>query len=276
MLLARSRPALTAAAVLTALLAAGCGGGSGKAAVSADPVAAVRAAGDKVIGAGTSKFVLTSETSSGAQKVTFTGDGAFDYGAKTGTLNLKLDSGGQGGSIQERITGGNLYLALPKMPDTFYKLSLADVGGTSLGSSTDPSSSFAALKGVSNGVQKVGREQVRGEQTTHYKGTIDVQKAVDASTGLSKDVLKKGLAASGLKTLPFDAYIDGSGRLRKYVQVVQLPGSAKTAGKSIASTTTLELFDFGTKVVVQVPAADKIKDGAPLLQALKGRAGAAG
>ena len=42
------------------------------------------------------------------------------------------------------------------------------------------------------------------------------------------------------------------------------------------STTTLELFDFGTKVVVQVPAADKIKDGAPLLKALKGAAGGAG
>ena len=274
MLLARSRPTLTAVAALTALLAAGCGGG--KAAVNADPVAAVRAAGDKVVGAGTSKFVLTSETASGAQKVTFTGDGAFDYGAKTGTLNLKLDSGGQGGSIQERITGGNLYLALPKMPDTFYKLSLADVGGTSLGSSTDPSASFATLKGVSNGVQKVGTEQVRGEQTTHYKGTIDVQKAVDASTGLSRAVLKKGLATSGLKTLPFDAYIDKAGRLRKYVQVVQLPGSARTAGKPIASTTTLELFDFGTKVVVQVPAANQIKDGAPLLQALKGAVGGAG
>ena len=270
----RARTTLTAAAVLTAVLAAGCGGG--KASVSTDPVAAGRTAGDKVVGAGTSRFVLTSKTRIGSQKVTITGDGLFDFGAKTGSLDFKLDAGGQGGDIQERITGGNLYLSLPKMPGIFYKLALADVGGTSLGSSTDPSASFAALKGVSNGVQRVGSEAQRGEPTTHYKGTIDVQKALASSSGLAKDLLQQGLASSGLTTLPFEAYIDSAGRLRKYVQAVQLPGSAKTGGKPIDSTTTVELFDFGTKVDVQVPPLAKTKDGAPLLRALKAGPGATG
>lgn len=274
MRVARAHTTLTAAAVLTTVLAAGCGGG--KASVSTDPVAAVRNAGDKVVGAGTSKFVLTSQTRIGSQKVTFTGDGLFDFGAKAGSLDLKLVAGGRGGDIQERITGGNLYLSLPNMPGIFYKLALADVGGTSLGSSTDPSASFAALKGVSNGVQRVGSEAQRGVQTTHYKGAIDVQKALASSSGLAKDLLQKGFASSGLKTLPFDAYIDSAGRLRKYVQAVQLPGSAKTGGKPIDATTTVELFDFGTKVDVQVPPVAKTKDGAPLLRALKAGPGATG
>ena len=263
------RAALTTAGVGLALLVGGCGG-SGTSRGGA-PLDVVRAAGDKVVGAGSSRFLLTSLTTVGPQKVTFTGDGAFDYAGRTGTLDLKLDAaGGRGGDIQERITGGNLYLSLPTMPGIFYKLALSDVGGTSLGSSTDPSASFAALKGAATGVTKVGIEQVRGASTTHYKGTIDVKRALDQATGLSKQVLEKGLASSGLTSLPFEAYVDDQGRLRKYIQVIEVPGSAKTGGKPIDASTTVELYDFGTKVDVQVPAADKTKDGAPLLRALKG------
>lgn len=293
------RNVLTASAVAGLLLVGGCGSsssttaapksgsGSGssstgtasKAAtpLAVDSVAVVRDAGKKVIGSGSSKLTLTSSTKVGTQTIVFGGDGIFDYSHKLGQLVIKLPATGsaRGAEIQERITGGNLYLALPNMPGSFYKVSLADIGGTSLGSSSDPTASFSTLSSVSQGVQKLGTEQVRGASTTHYRGSVDVVKATAKTTGIAHDLVQ-GLLKNGLKTLPFDAYVDDQGRLRKYVQTVALPASAKTAGKPINSTTTIELYDFGTKVDVQPPPAAQVKDGAPLLKALKSAGSAAG
>jgi len=281
MRLAAPRHVLTAAAAAGLLLVAGCGssggGSSSGGGAAANPAAAVRDAGMKVLSAGTSKLTLNSSTKIGGQAVQFSGEGIFDYGHKTGQLVIKLPAGGRGGGaeIQERITGGFLYLALPNMPGAFYKVALADLGGTSLGSSTDPTASFAALNSVSNGVQKLGTEQVRGTSTTHYKGSIDVVKATAKTTGVAHDLVQ-ALIKNGLKVLPFDAYVDDQGRLRKYVQVVMLPPTTKTGGKPIDSTTSIELYDFGTKLDVQAPPAAQVKDGAPLLKALKSAGAAAG
>ena len=255
---------LTLTAFVGLVLVAGCGATSG----SSDYAGQLRAAASKTNSSGSSKLQLTSSTSAQGQLVVITGTGAFDYSTKQGTIDLHLagGSGGQGVTISERITGGNLFLALPNAPGSFYKIKLTDVTGTSLASGTDPSSSFSTLVGVSIDVTKVGTEKLRGTATTHYRGTIDVEKALTALTGTNRDLAQKSLLANGVKMLPFDAYLDGEGRLRKFVQHV----AVISQGKKAESTTTIELYDFGTKVVVPEPPAAQVKDGAPLLAALKG------
>lgn len=250
-------------------LVAGCGGTSGKSSGStgADYANQIRTAAAKSSTTGSSKLALTSTTTVQGQAVTFDGSGAFDYGKKIGTIDLHVGAGSSnsGATIAERITGGDLYLQLPMSPNAFYKLKLSDLAGTSLAAGSDPTSSFGSLSGVTDAVTKVGAEQVRGESTTHYKGVVDVQQALAKLTGVAKDLVQKSLVANGVKTLPFDVYLDSQGRLRKYVQHL----TATVKGQPTDSTTTVELYDFGTKVDVPVPPASQIKDGAPLLAALK-------
>lgn len=265
---------LSALVLGTALLAGCGGGGDGGAKAKAGPAAdtLVAASAAKSSGAGSSKISLISATKVNGTDVAFSGDGTYDYVKKSGQLSFKVPgadgSASSGGTIEERILGDALYLQLPQQPTVFYKLKLSDVAGTSLGGSTDPTASLAALQAVSD-VKEVGKEKVRDADTTHYAGTYDVKKAVALAQGSAKTVLQSVLRGADLATVPFDAYLDGEGRLVKFVQKVELPAIAATGGKPVTSETTLELYDFGTDVAVVAPPAASVRDGAPLLAALK-------
>jgi hypothetical protein len=231
-------------------------------------VASVREAAKQSTQAGSSRFALRNATVVQGQTIAVTGSGAFDYARHEGTLALTLP----GGSVEQRVVGGKVYLALSQQPGTFYALTLDQVQGTSLGASSDPSASFASLSAASDDVRAVGQERLRDAVTTHYRGTVDVKKALAQSTGAARQVAQATLARSGLARLPFDAWVDDEGRLRKYVQRSEVPASDATGGRPVQSTTTLELFDYGVDVAVTAPPAASVKDGAPLLAALGGRA----
>ncbi len=270
----RLAPGLT----LTLALVAGCGGaqesGPGPAADTLAPVAAVRAAADTTQEAGSARIALTSDTQVGEQTLSFTGEGAFDPATRTGTL--RLDVPAAGGTIEQRLLGDTVYLALPQEPDVFYELDLEALVGTSLGGNSDPTASFETLRGVSDDVREVGTESVRGTQTTHYSGTYDVQAALEQTEGVTRTLLESSIGRLGLSTVPFDVFLDEQGRVRKLEQVLTLPASEQTGGKEVTSRTTVEAFDFGTAVEVTAPPAEQVKDGAPLLEALQGAGGGAG
>jgi len=274
--------------LLTGALVAGCGGGSSKQTSPStgqtqpsqqpqlSPVAAVQGASDATSKAGSSKFALSSVAKFGANEVTISGDGAIDYAKRTGQLTLKLAQGAQrGATIEERFLGDTLYVSAPQQPGTFYKLALKDLVGTSLASSADPTAGFQVLKGASSDVTEVGKEKVRDADTTHYKGTYDAQAALAKVSGVSKQLLQSSLQGSDLSKVPFDAYLDSQGRLRKLVQQLTVhPKAAK--GMAVQTTTTLEAFDFGTPVTASAPPAAQIKDGAPLVKALRGAVASSG
>jgi hypothetical protein len=248
-------------------LTAACGG-SGGSTQTLSPAQAVKVASQTTSHAKSSKMAFTGHTTFGGQDISISGTGAFDYGTHDGTLSLQVPSA-LAGAIEERIVDGVVYVQLPTQPGTFYSVRAADLAGTSLGTSTDPASGLQALQGVSSDVRKVGSEKVRGAETTHYKGTYDVQAALAKLTGPAKQMLTKALSATDLKSVPFDAYVDDAGRMRKFVQTF----STTVKGQQITSNTTLELFDFGTPVDVTAPPAAQVKDGGTLLAALKTSAG---
>lgn len=260
-------PLLLAAGLLSVAAVTGCGDDN------AESLALLQASGAKATDSGTSRLSLESTTKLGAQSVTIKGEGSFDYVKDTGTFDLNVGApGGGGGVIRERIVDGLLYISLPGRPG-FYRLDLDSLAGTSLGASTDPASALSSLRGVSGDIEEVGQEQVRGEPTTHYRGGVDVQKAIAAATGPTKAQLEATLGRSGTDTVPFDAYVDKQGRLRRYVQELkpQIGGQAGEQGGAAqaASTTTIEVYDFGVPVQVTAPPAAQVQDGKPLLDALK-------
>lgn len=251
-----------------------CSGGSGSSGSAASstaqaPAVAVRAAAQTSHGVGSSRYALDTSTSVSGRKVSITGAGAFDYAARTGTLAITLPQG----KVDERIVAGKAYIGLSQQPGTYYAVELGTLQGTTFGASTDPTSFSASLGSAGDDVQRVGAEKVRDADTTHYRGTIDVQKALSATEGVARKQVEATLGRTGLKSVPFDAWIDGQGRLRKYLLTLDLPASAATGGQPVKNSTQVELYDFGTPVRVTAPPAASVKDGAPLLAALKGTAG---
>jgi hypothetical protein len=122
--------------------------------------------------------------------------------------------------------------------------SLADTSPT-------PASALSYLRG-SGRVREVGKESVDGAETTHYKVVVDLVKAMSRSDSITQEALQRVIKASGLKTLPIDVWVDGTGFVRK-VQYAQ-----RAAGKDVK--VTMNLHDYGKPVKVSPPPADEVID----------------
>ncbi len=227
-----------------------------------DPIAAVRDAADKTLGAGTSRLEMVINLESGGQSFEMTAKGAFDYAKGTGELSMTLpkSAGGGGEPIRQIITRKAVYMSgIPGIPTgKWVKIPIdqLNVGGNSGLSSSDPSAALEMLRGVSDDVTRVGEDTVRGERTTHYRGTIDIEKALANAPAEARDQVKQYLDQAGTTSVPFDLYVDDEGRLRKMVQHYKL----KASGKTTAMELTVEMYDYGVKVDVKEPAASTVID----------------
>ena len=271
-----SRPARGLAAVgLGVSLLAGCGGGSapatqqeqGSSRTAAEVVQAATSATEQ---AGSSRFSLESVTEVGAQSVTFSGEGLTDAEGREGSATFTLPQGA--GTLEQRFLDDVLYLQVPGQPGWF-RLALADLVGTPFESAAQPTGSLDALRSAGADVEEAGEEDVRGEPTTRYTGTVDAEEALGRLDGALRDLADQGLGAAASGTFPFELWIDGQDRVRRFRLTVELPASEATGGQPVSSETTVELYDFGVDVAVEPPPADEVQDGAPLLEALTGGQG---
>ena len=258
------RRTLALVPVVVALLATGCGSDSKD---TLSPAAEVRAAASKVT-AGSSKMDIAVDTNAQGQAVKLSGTGAFRYSGSDVVGSIQLTLGAI--KIEERVTGGNLYLQVPGQPG-FYKIALSDLVGTQLADSSNPASAAGILAAVGDDVKKAGTETIRGAETTHYTVTLKVADAaakLKNGSGIAGLSLQK-LQDSGVTEIPMEVFLDKQGRLRRMLQKLTLTIKGVKADVS----TRLDFYDFGTKVDVKVPPADQVKDGSPILAVLKSQLG---
>ncbi len=260
------------------------------------PLDAVLASSTKTAEAKSSRVAFTILTQ-GVQGVpggtiTITGEGAFDYAGRQGafTFNIPAIAGIQLGQIDAVSTGSTIYQKFPPQLASllggkpWVKIDLNQLGqgagidfdSISQASSGDPTQALQFLRGSGADMVEVGKEQVRGEPVTHYRGTIDLNKAAAAAPPEQQPTYQK-LAQLYGQPLPVEVWIDGDSRVRKVTTAVDLaklslpseatagaPAEVKPTG---TLTSTTELFDFGTPVNVTVPPADQVTDLAQLMAA---------
>jgi len=254
----------------------------------ADPKAAVLAASTKTVGGNTARMALDIKIKAKQGAPTeITGAGVTDLTKHTGLLNLKLPAfGGQNlGTIEVRALQSVIY---EKLPDTlasaagikgWVKIDLDalakangfDINSLTQSQSSDPSQFLDLLKTVSDDVKEVGKEKVRGADTTHYTATVDLGKALagnaqlDATAKANLGDLYKNLTA------PANIWIDGQGRLRKMTYSLdpsKFDAAALNSNPKVAASMaqiagidfTLELYSFGVPVSVTAPPANETTD----------------
>jgi hypothetical protein len=106
------------------------------------------------------------------------------------------------------------------------------------------------LTGASDDVREVGKDDVRGASTTHYEGTLDLQKVVNQAPPDQRAELQEALtfiAEDEAKTVPFGLWVDSDGvahRLR-----LEEPRGVRM---------TIEYYDFGVPVELTPPPANEI------------------
>ncbi|QKW08580.1 hypothetical protein HUT18_21635 [Streptomyces sp. NA04227] len=114
---------------------------------------------------------------------------------------------------------------------------------------------------ASGDVRKVGEEKVRGEQTTHYSGTVEVADLAAKNSNLSADQLadlKKQLQASGITTETIDIWVNDENLMVKKVE------KADTAQGALNSTAYYS--NYGIHVTSEAPPADDTVDFQELLK----------
>lgn len=284
-----------------AVVAAGAmsmfGSGSSASAVDlhATPVAAVSGAAVATLKAGTAQAdtVVTVASpaipaqgktpASPAQTLTMHGTGLFDLGKQVGALDLTVPTG----TLNEVVTPAMVWVrrgaaaatptaaAAPASAWSPTPTSQVSDGDMISGGATDPSLVFAMLGGVQPGVREVGQDVVRGVPVVHYQGTLDLAKAAAALTGpasagqkaqnsqkAQQQALTNAARAFTTTKVPFDAYLDAQGRLRRFV--AQFSFSEGGPSKPVAQVTSAtELYSFGTPVTVVMPAAPATSGAKP-------------
>jgi hypothetical protein len=211
---------------------------------------------------------MTLETEEGT--ATMTGDGVFDLSSGRGTMSMQYGLGfGEltGATFESVSDGAVIYLKMPVsiLPSSkpWVKIDLQQAGqeaGIDLqtlqqAGSNDPTQFLQFLRGVSKDVKTVGKDDVRGEATTHYKATVDLQKAAQSlgpEAGRSIDNLIEQL---GTSKVPAEYWIDGEGRLRRMAMTLDSDGKD---GPMPPTDMTYELYDFGAPVDVTIPPANQV------------------
>jgi hypothetical protein len=226
---------------------------------------------------------------------TLTGQGAFDTTRSAGRLAINL---GPLAAVLGAVTGGAsvpstvdlvvlktaVYLRYPALARQISpgkewlkfdatKLPRSTTGGADLGQlakQINPQQLLSALRGAVS-TSKVGTEVVRGIPTTHYRAQIDLARTVSALPAAQRAQTLKALRQAGLTKVPLDAWIDGSGYLRRLATSTNV----KAQGTAVALKLAMDLYDFGTKISVTAPPAAKVADGTTLLTELIASVGGA-
>ncbi|MFH8468859.1 hypothetical protein [Streptomyces sp. NPDC017991] len=260
---------------------AGDGRSDGGARTLTDAIVALRSVEKSTDGADSAK--VESTTTMGTM-MSMEADGALGWAdGLTGNLTITYTGGTMADQMRQLGTTSMEARYLPdayyaKMGDKFAEQSggkhwikydyddLAELAGGSGAymkdqmQNTTPNQSVKLLL-ASGDVEKVGEEKVRGEDTTHYSGTVDVADLAGRSSSLSARQLadlKSQLEQAGVTTETIDIWVNDKDLLVKKAEKGEL------ATGSMSSTAYYS--DYGVEVAAEEPAAGDTADFKDLMR----------
>ncbi|MZF53929.1 hypothetical protein GTX53_08715 [Streptomyces sp. SID5594] len=273
---ARAARALAVAGVIA--VTAGCVGGgggsdgSGQRAVAAErPLDVLGRAAGVLAEAGGAEARTSMETAAGGTRVTIRGEGAYDFRTQMGRLKVVLPTDAAGADdrrpITELLAPGALYMknrgaGVPDDKWVRIDTTALEDGNLVTGGVTDPMAAAELLRGAAD-VTYEGKSELAGVTVHHYRGVADLNRAARAASPQSRGALSAAAKGFSKDAVPFDAYLDGEGRLRKVRHRFSFASEGRE-GQEAAEVTvvsTLLLYGFGAPVTVKLPDEDDIYTG---------------
>lgn len=221
-------------------------------------------------------------------------EGAVDIVNERGQFTVELPEGGDAempfsGTVEMVVDGDTAYIRLPDATGDPAKPWLrvsgegSDLSGGmpfgDIGSSFDPRLGLDMLGlGEPTNVETVGREELRGASTVHYRVTTQPSQADVEDADAFMQMFAGG------EPLVYDVWVDDDDRLRKMTFSIDLAamlqgffeafGEMATGGgegseeefpteMSMLMEMETEVWDFGKPVDIQVPPADQVTDAPP-------------
>lgn len=131
----------------------------------------------------------------------------------------------------------------------------------------DADGSLQMLGSISGGVQKLGREKVRGQATQRYRATLDLAEVAGFLRDEGKDEmadLYEKYAAINPADQTVEVWIDGKDIVRRMRMLMELP--ADSGQPPVTMDMRIDLFGFGAQPEITLPDPDTVFDMTPFLE----------
>jgi hypothetical protein len=221
-------------------------------------------------------------TAPGLGVVTMTADGAFDNSARRGSMTLDMSdfarqmpdksladpSLWRGEEIFDASKHPVIYMRFPFMSRAlpgskpWIRIDLEQLGaqaGVDFGAlmqsgQSNPAQQLDYLRSVSGDLKELGQETVGGVETTHYRGTVDLEdyaKLVpkDQRESVRKTIEQLEKNLGGASTYPVDVWVDSADRVRR----MAFDMKSETPQGTVTTSMQMDLSDFGAPVNVELP-----------------------
>ena len=254
--------------LLVAVVAAGCGSSAGDRVANLLPHDVVRAAPERAEAAGSFRMEMTIETSSAIEGLDMPfeveAEAAFDMEAERFWMLMDVGFGFEMEMIADTSV---LYFRMPLLTelmgateewikvdlDEFEEFQDLELDGGFAGG--NPADALDLLSDVADEVTEVGRESVRGVETTHYIVLVDaaalmeqMPEGYDADASLLPDLYE------------MDVWIDDEGLLRRVAYAAELPADPALGTDAMEFSFTADLFDYGQDITIEFPDPDDVQE----------------
>jgi len=267
--------------------------GAGAAVAASDPAAALKQAAQNTTEAGTAKVAMTFALTGvpGLGSATLNMDGAIDASNQRSSFSLDLsqltsalpasEQAGVSailgsGKMQVVTEGSDVYVQLGNLSallgattgQSWLKIPADSGAAGAMGAPLGDGTEILKLLDQAGGVHAVGSEQVRGVDTTHYQGTLDLASALAEVSADERAKAESQLGKVGIDpstaTVPVDVWIGHDDLVRRVqVGVSDLQATTPSTDGDLGGTMTMEFFDFGQPVDITVPPADQVLEVDP-------------
>ena len=174
--------------------------------------------------------------------------GSMDMVLVDGTIYMKLPS-----SLTQELGTGKPWAKISLKGDDPLSQSLGST--TDLAGQADPSKLLNQIAS-SGTITKVTQESLNGQPVTHYAITVDVAKMARTMNGTEQE--KEALRELGIKTMPFDIWVDANNLPMKIVTKVAYDNPV--SGGSEAVSITVNYSDWGRPVSISAPPQSEVGD----------------
>ena len=249
-------------------------------------VSALRAAPDAVAEAGTAQLELVMDMAMQGQSFEITATGAIDAAAERMRMVMDMDAlfdqlaessgeevpAGLGGAFEVVADGDTIYMRAPMFEmmgvEGWLSVTPEDLGTSAEGlgfgaGAYDFTQTLESLRGVGEEPEVVGQEEVRGVETTHYRASMNLAQALEEAPADQREQLEAAFeqmgGAGGALDIdfPVDVWIDEDDLPRR--MRMEMGSLFAAAGLGDATMTmTMEFFDYGEPVDIEVPSADEV------------------
>jgi hypothetical protein len=126
----------------------------------------------------------------------------------------------------------------------------------------DPKDELQMLE-AATGVRKLGKEQVRGVQTTHYGGVVDVSEQASSLRELGAEDLATRVEEKGAPAR-LEVWIDAEGLTRRMRILSTEPAEGDEGPTTVDMR--MEFFDCGTIAAIELPDEDEVFDATSMAE----------